>query len=191
MGPGQSRGLLATETNSPGLHKPQDILEIKKKPKKKQGLLLLWRLRCEQTCWPNRLTSLHSSWQSRLCATDVKCQLKLVVLPHGKASPFPFMLQCFCFHFCANISGSTLENKSIGGSGCGVVSGSLQLILQVQNTLTASRFVCQSFKTTVVVFKGPYQWFHMQLCFWFLDELFLIFQTTTGFYSILYDMEIN
>lgn len=84
-------------------------------------------LRCEQTRWANRLTSLHSGRQSRLPAIDVKCHLKLVVFPPGKASPFPFLLRCFCFHFSANISGSPLQNGSIEGSGCRVVRGDLHL----------------------------------------------------------------
>lgn len=77
-------------------------------------LFLLWSLWCKQTRWPERLTSLHPGRQSRLFAIDVKCHLKLVVLPRGKASPFPFLLQCIWFHSRANISGSLLQNESIG-----------------------------------------------------------------------------
>lgn len=95
--------------------------------KKRNPAFMLWSLRWEQTHWPNRLTSLHSGRQSRLSSIDVKCHLKLVVLPRGKASPFPFLLHCFCFLFCANISGSPLQNESIGGSGCRVVRGHLYL----------------------------------------------------------------
>lgn len=120
-GPGRSRGLLTAETKFPGLHRPQDTFQ----EKKRSSAFSLWSQQCEQTRWPNRLTSLHSGRQSWLFAIDVKCHPKLVVLPRGKASPFPFPLQCFCFH--SNISGSPLQNELIGSSGYSVVSGDLHL----------------------------------------------------------------
>lgn len=92
LGPGRRWGLLVAETNSPGLH------EERRSNRKKGALLfLLWSLRCEQTRWSKRLASLHSGRQSRLSAIDVKCHLKLVVLPHISISfsapvlLFPFL----------------------------------------------------------------------------------------------------
>lgn len=88
------RPLFSAESNSPGLHKPQESFlhweerkkengRKKKHQQQKQALIFRFHcvLQCEQMCLPNRLTSLHSGRQSRLFAIDVKCHLKLVVLP--------------------------------------------------------------------------------------------------------------
>lgn len=69
----------------------------KKNGKKERSLLD--PVSAAETRWTKRLTSLLSGLQSLRFATDVKCQLKLVVLRGGKSPPFLFLLQRLCFHF--------------------------------------------------------------------------------------------
>lgn len=69
--------------------------------RKKEPLPFLFNLR--GFARPNRPPSLRPGRRLRLSAFDVKCHLKLVMLPSGKASPSPFLLCCFCLRFSANI----------------------------------------------------------------------------------------